>query len=123
MSVGAPALGSPDSRRQGRRESFLGHCLEGAAVDHHAGCTVDRSADAIFPGYSADTGYLGSVHLVDVHHDDTCHGRCSRWAEPGCWHWQLTDSRPFPRPIPGPGQLGLHAPPTTVLKATIGSMR
>ncbi|HYQ66159.1 hypothetical protein [Actinophytocola sp.] len=62
------------------------------------------------------TGYLGVAELVDVHrHTDD--RQCSPWAEPSTWHWCLTNPRPFPHPIPGPGRLGLYTPPPAVVTA------
>ena len=34
---------------------------------------------------------------------------CVPWGEPGVWHWQFTDVRPLPEPIPCKGALGLWA--------------
>ena len=84
----------------------------------HAGHTVDRYAGLVLRDHfgirqvpRADArGFLGVVDLVDVHHSGTCHGRCSEWAEPGCWHWSLTRPRRLTRPIPGSGRLGLFTP-------------
>lgn len=78
----------------------------------------------------APTGYLGVVTVVDIHqagdlactseYDDEC---CSPWAFPDQWHWQLTDPRRFPHPIPGPGRLGLFDPPEHVVNAAIAALR
>lgn len=87
----------------------------------HASQRWDRYAADLPPlvglsGAKTDhpTGYLGLAEVVDVHHADLC-GGCSPWAEPGCWHWVLTTARPFPAPIPGPGQRGLYVPPDPIL--------
>jgi hypothetical protein len=61
------------------------------------------------------TGYLGHVHLVDMHRAADC-GGCSPWALPGCWHWQISNPEPFHSPEQGPGRLGLFLPPTDVLR-------
>lgn len=65
---------------------------------------------------------LGTVELVDVHHDSdtmTCvdyeHGptdaglylSCSPWAMDDRWHLVLRDPQPFDKPIPAKGRLGL----------------
>ena len=41
---------------------------------------------------------------------------CSRWAQPGRWHWQLADVRPLPDPVPCKGMLGLWRLPEDVEK-------
>lgn len=45
---------------------------------------------------------LGTVRLIDCIQDST-----SEWAQPGLWHWVLTDPIPFSTPIPAVGRLGL----------------
>ena len=45
---------------------------------------------------------LGSVTLVDV-----VEGSRSRWAEPGRFHWLLTDPRPLASPRPRRGRAGM----------------
>jgi len=62
------------------------------------------------------------VDLVDCHRHDATGAdagggrhrwlsldddRCSEWAVPGQWHWQLTSVRPLARPVPCRGSLGL----------------
>jgi hypothetical protein len=64
------------------------------------------------------TGYLGTVHLMDVHHARVCSaidgGLCSPWAEPGCWHWVLALPHALIDPIGAPGRLGLFTPPADI---------
>jgi hypothetical protein len=63
-------------------------------------------------------GYLGTVDLVDVHFAaDEC---CGFWAEPGVYHLRLENPRPFPKPIPGRGRLGLYVVPDEILAAIEG---
>jgi hypothetical protein len=50
---------------------------------------------------------VGVATLAGIHHDRDCGTACSRWANPGCYHWQLTAARPFTAPIPQPGRLRL----------------
>lgn len=64
---------------------------------------------------------LGTVTVTGCHHADECwewcdcspsgtcthSGGCSRWAEPGCWHWTLTDPLPIDVPVPKKGRQGL----------------
>ena len=74
---------------------------------------------------------LGTVEVTGCHHADDCylpdgmhdtlvgpqyHAEewCSRWAEPDCWHWQLTDPQPLDEPIPAKGRLGLWTLPDDI---------
>jgi hypothetical protein len=59
------------------------------------------------------TGYLGIAELVDVHwsEDGSC---CGPWAEPGVYHWCLSNPRPLPEPLPGLGRLGLYTCPPDI---------
>lgn len=54
---------------------------------------------------------IGIVDINPVHHADHCTSQgsslCSPWAEPGMWHWPLTNPQPLRAPIPAKGQLGL----------------
>lgn len=43
--------------------------------------------------------------------------RCSPWAEPDVYHWQLTGVRPLAEPVPCRGALGLWRLPDDVEKA------
>lgn len=66
-------------------------------------------------GRDEPTGYLGVVELIGCRLDRGC---CRPWGEPGAYHFQLHAPRPFPTPIPGPGQRGLYrALPPAVAEA------
>jgi hypothetical protein len=59
----------------------------------------------------ADTGYLAVATLTDVHRADDDNCSCDpQWAEPGVWHWCLSDVRRFGCAIPLPGRQGLFKP-------------
>lgn len=45
---------------------------------------------------------LGTVELVDC-----VQTSASPWAIDGYWHWLLADPKPYTRPVPAKGQLGL----------------
>lgn len=45
---------------------------------------------------------LGTVELVNC-----VESYASAWAIDGYWHWILADPRPYARPVPAKGQLGL----------------
>ncbi|MCB2189312.1 MAG: DUF4326 domain-containing protein [Deltaproteobacteria bacterium] len=49
---------------------------------------------------------IGQAEIIDC-----VQGHPSRWAEPGAWHWVLTNAKPFPGPVPYPGRLGLFEAP------------
>jgi hypothetical protein len=75
----------------------------------HAGLGRDREALARFGHLLPDplpAGVaLGTVDLVDCQLDG--YTDASEHAEPGFFHWLLTDPEPFPEPIPIRGRLGL----------------
>ncbi|TCP38764.1 ASCH domain-containing protein [Tamaricihabitans halophyticus] len=80
----------------------------------HAGQRYDRNARHLAAEFGITTtprGWLGTVELIDVHHDRDC---CRPWGEPDTWHWVMTNPQPFAAPIPGRGQLGLHQPPAHI---------
>jgi hypothetical protein len=71
--------------------------------------------------YLTRGGYVGTVHLVDVHPaTDVC---CQPWGEPArlagppVYHWVCTDPHRFPEPIPGRGLQRLYRVPPAVLAA------
>lgn len=57
------------------------------------------------------------ARLEEVHHADTCRNGCSPWAMPGQWHLVLTRTYALPRPVRGPGRLGLWTVPTQAVDA------
>jgi hypothetical protein len=74
---------------------------------------------------------LGVVTVTGCHHADHCDETpgdwaqraavpaaarrlCSRWAQPGCWHWTLACPQPLAEPIPMKGRLGLWTLPDAV---------
>lgn len=61
-------------------------------------------------------GYIGVVQLIGIHHATGCGSDdpCGIWGMPDQWHWVTADPTPFAEPVPGPGRLGLYAPPTDV---------
>jgi hypothetical protein len=74
----------------------------------HAGLANDTSAPDL--GVDARTlthgAIIGVVRLVDV-----VRGASSPWAEPGSWHWIITDPVELPQPVPCRGAVGLWPPP------------
>lgn len=84
----------------------------------HAGKSLDLRADQValtrpFLRRPLPFGAILAVaRLIGCHRDD---GWCSLWAQPGGWHWQLTDVIPLSKPIPYPGERGLWIPPAELL--------
>lgn len=85
----------------------------------HAAKTVDttavaflRSCGVAVPDDLATGALLGTVRLVGC-----MDSADSVWAEPGRWHWQLTDPTRLPRPVPYRGALGLFPVPGHLLGA------
>lgn len=70
---------------------------------------------------TAPTGFVGVVRVESCHKAGSlgcAYPRmCSPWAFDGSWHAVLSDARPFPEPIPGPGRLGLFDAPPEVATA------
>jgi hypothetical protein len=89
----------------------------------HAGKVIARPALAeIQQGDGAPLaavlacGFVGVAELVEVHAAVACYDRhgpelCSPWAAADGWHWRLSDPRPFPTAITGPGRQRLFIPP------------
>ncbi|GAA2104358.1 hypothetical protein [Actinomadura alba] len=50
-----------------------------------------------------------------VHGEDDRHCSCGAWAEPGAYHWRLTNVRTLHRPIVSLGRPGLWQPPPTLV--------
>lgn len=73
---------------------------------------------ADLPLHGTATGaFLGTVRLAGVHHAQTCRCRCSTWAEPDQYHWELSRPCVFVRPRSGAGSLRLFVPPDVVRTA------
>ncbi|WP_406404181.1 hypothetical protein [Streptomyces uncialis] len=76
----------------------------------HAGLRTDPEAvrqmphDLTMPAKAV----LAVARITGTHAD--CGGKCSTWALPGHWHWQIADILPLPQPIPTPGRQGLWIP-------------
>jgi hypothetical protein len=61
---------------------------------------------------SLEGGCAGEWHAVDGQRRP----RCSPWAVPGQWHWQLAGVRPLAKPVECRGALGLWRLPADVEK-------
>jgi hypothetical protein len=75
----------------------------------HAGLQIDPEGVRAHPHLARQLeverwrGFiLGTVTLVDCIDDSS-----SEWANPGAWHWLLSNPRPYARPVPAKGKLGL----------------
>ncbi|MEV6133189.1 hypothetical protein AB0M05_41425 [Streptomyces violaceusniger] len=81
----------------------------------HAGLDTDREAkQRLMPGETLPKGAIVAVARIAGAHNE-CDGSCSRWAEPGRWHWQLADVQPLTRPVPAKGKQGMWIPTTDLL--------
>jgi len=91
---------------------------KGAAADLHGTGVASSLADLPYYQPPAPTPalgvLLGSVEVTGQHHADECwfapdpwRPHCSPWAEPGVYHWELSDPRPLDRPVAAKGRLGL----------------
>ena len=82
----------------------------------HSAAEVERAR--FWPEHTGALGViLGVASVVGCHHASEDHGgqgNCSRWAWDGRWHWQLAAVRPFSRPVPCKGRLGLWRLPDEV---------
>lgn len=74
--------------------------------------TLARHPDPELPAAARICGaLLGTVRLAGVHHATECALSCSRWAQPGSWHLELSQPRALAEPIPWRGALGLFQVP------------
>jgi ASCH domain len=72
----------------------------------HAGMALEPD-DVLPPRTPVPRGaIIGHVTLTGCVRDSP-----SPWAEPGSWHWLLTDPVPLAEPIAARGRLGLWQPP------------
>ncbi|MGA4844719.1 hypothetical protein [Streptomyces sp. G45] len=75
----------------------------------HAGLGVDKEAakqaPAGLPGVRG--AVIATARLTGCHR---CDGECSRWAEPGVWHWELTDVQALTEPVRVTGARRLWVP-------------
>jgi hypothetical protein len=95
----------------------------------HAGQSDDRGAlavDILWNAVEADLGkptirgaILAVAELTDCHR---CDGSCSPWAEPGAWHWGLTNIRGLPEPVPCKGRLSLWTPDAEIRRAVLDQL-
>ncbi|KRV47547.1 hypothetical protein AQ490_06525 [Wenjunlia vitaminophila] len=82
------------------------------ASQHPIPGALPATMTAAWPGTLG--AIIGTVQLTGVHR--ATGGCCAPWGEPDAWHWELTQPRPLPDPIPCPGRLRLWTPPPQVLQ-------
>lgn len=80
----------------------------------HAGRTVDTAAtdqlssngEITLPKHLLTEGLVGTVLVRGAHQATSCPGDpgCERWGVSTGWHWELTDPRPLPTPVPARGR-------------------
>lgn len=88
----------------------------------HAGSAYDPVARLIITDWTALNSWpdargavIGVAQLNGHHHAaDAC---CAPWGEPTSVHWELSDVRPLPKPVPAKGRLGLWRPSDDLLNA------
>ena len=109
----AIARGEKKIENRTRRTAFRGKLLI------HAGLTGDRQAvlDGVRPGADVRGAVLAVAELVGCHQDANPAAPCDPWGLPNQWHWELSDVRPLPRPVPAKGCLGLWLPDVETLAA------
>lgn len=100
----------PRNRKDIENRSWLTHYRGPLLI--HASRRVDRNAFEEF-GLDPDslpTGViLGAVTVADCKPpEEPCR---SKWAEPGLYHWLLTDPQPFRQAIPYAGRVSLFSVP------------
>lgn len=93
-----------------RRTNWRGLVLihAGSRVDHDALRTMPADLATTMPGKAV----VAVARITDAHPD--CHGKCSTWAQPGAWHWQLADAVALTAPVPAAGAQGLWIPDTAL---------
>ncbi|MGW2050810.1 hypothetical protein ACWCPF_37400 [Streptomyces sp. NPDC001858] len=81
----------------------------------HGGLTIDKRAlalpavrEALPDDYEPVPGHVVAVaDLARIHADD---GTCTRWSEPGCFHWELRNMQPLQKPVHATGSQRLWKP-------------
>lgn len=75
----------------------------------HAGLQIDPQARKEVPkGLPDARGAVIAVARLTGSHQ--CEGACSEWAEPGSWHWELTDVHALTTPVRCQGMRKLWTP-------------
>ncbi|MFD5882580.1 ASCH domain-containing protein [Streptomyces yangpuensis] len=101
--------------------------LTGATVLLHAGMALDRAGlrdprVTSLPGFPAQADFTTGA-VIAVGRLRGCHfatgGCCAPWGDPETFHWELTDLRPLPEPVPAKGKLGLWRLPADLDPTTL----
>ncbi|MFE5810289.1 hypothetical protein [Streptomyces sp. NPDC056491] len=87
----------------------------------HAALRVDQAAMTQMPaGLPGVRGaVIATARITGCHNE--CDGSCSEWAEPGLWHWQITDVRPLDTPVTATGVQRLWIP-DAALRARVAAV-
>jgi hypothetical protein len=96
----------------------------------HAGAGFDRMAllrpevrteleAQSWPEWPLPAGAVIAVAGTVKAHRDSIGGHCDPWGEDDCWHWELSNVRLLPEPVPAKGRLGLWRPDEDVLAAVL----
>jgi hypothetical protein len=99
------------TRRRGPVILHAARKIDVDVTDHYSRDEADRTT-------LLAEGLVGVVTITGIHPASQCRSHCSSWAQPSAaFHWELTDPRPFPTPIPGPGRQRLFRPPADAIAA------
>ena len=101
-----------DIENRGWRTRYRGPLVIHSGARLHEARKMPRGARAV-PDDFVFSAMLGVVELVDVVERSR-----SKWFE-GPFGWVLRNPRPFSRPIPCPGRLGLWQPTPSQLRAIV----
>jgi len=109
LIYGSPNAGLKDVENRSKPASHRGTLLiqASAKVDQVAYAEYLAENIELPPADQLVTGaIIGSVQLIGCVRD-----ACSRWAEPGYWHWLTSAPQAADPAIPIKGQLSMFAPP------------
>lgn len=98
-----------DVENRSRVTTYTGLLLIHAAKKTDTDAMRDAPAD--LPGLAERGTVLAVARLTGCHPHTRCAGRCSTWADPDRWHWQLADVVALGNPVPATGALQLWTPP------------
>jgi hypothetical protein len=88
---------------------------EGARILIHAGAQPDRDARVYGERLDVYSAIVAVATLAGCHFDNGNQVCCSYWAQPGLYHWELTDVVALAEPVPASGRLGIWTPSPSLI--------
>ncbi|GAP46928.1 ASCH domain-containing protein [Streptomyces azureus] len=111
------------SKRVENRSWKLPAKHEGAHILIHAGAQPDRDAQVYGDHLDVYSAVVAIATITGCHFDNGNQVCCSYWAQPGLYHWELTNVIALPEPVPAKGALGFWTPSDDVLTAVTAQIK